>query len=287
MRNSYHKKINIQCYQCGCSGYCCCSCSDKPSRRTFFFYKLDRNTKEGLPGAVFQLKKKDFITDAVSDISGKTEFKNIELGEYTLHEITAPQGYIKDSGTYSVILHQDGVTIDNMPAEEFIISDCKTGSSTYLIYKENLDGYSGETLIQNVASGSMQTLLPNVFDGIENEFVAWNTDPYLRGHSYHPGDEIVIGCKFVLYAAWKSNPPTDISVSKETAAIRGKGISRSRIDLQFPKGIIESTIVKACGDWTIDVPASSLPLLSGAAIKVFQTEFNMYKSEPVTVIVPS
>jgi len=285
MKKSCYNKTRICCCGCGCSGYCCCNSPDTPSTQSFTFRKIDRDSGEGLSGAEFELAlDRTVVASAVSREHGTVSFRNIKLGEYVLYETCAPDGYVLDTGTYSVIVHQCGVTINNICAGKFVVSDCKTGTNTYITYYENIDGQPGESLTLDVDTGSRQTLLPNIFEN-NNEFISWNTDPFFKGRTYYPGDEVTIGCEFILYAAWKSAPPSTNPVAENAQTITGEGNSGSRIDLMLPDSRVESTIVDNDSNWNIKLPPIVNPLAAGMIIKVYQTEFNMFKSDPVVVTV--
>lgn len=59
------------------------------------------DSKEALPGATFQLVDQTGATKtAVSDSNGKVTFTALPMGEYTLSETAAPEGYTKDSTEY-------------------------------------------------------------------------------------------------------------------------------------------------------------------------------------------
>ena len=58
------------------------------------------DSKEALPGATFQLVGQTATKTAVSDGNGKVTFTALPMGEYTLSETAAPEGYTKDSTEY-------------------------------------------------------------------------------------------------------------------------------------------------------------------------------------------
>lgn len=72
---------------------------------SFKITKIDADTKEKLPGAVFVITNgKDTFT-ATSGADGIAEFNNVPYGDYEYTEITTPSGYIKDSlssGRFSI-----------------------------------------------------------------------------------------------------------------------------------------------------------------------------------------
>lgn len=81
----------------------------------FVFNKVDDNEKP-LPGAVFELKDASGNTlSRTSSSSGQVLFDNLKMGRYTLTEKSAPNGFIKDSKVYTVVIASNGeIRIDNV-----------------------------------------------------------------------------------------------------------------------------------------------------------------------------
>lgn len=77
--------------------------------------------KEPLQGAEFKLYKdtdtsyKDPVATAISDKSGKVEFKNIEYGKYNIKEAKAPSGYYISYEVLTANITQNGVTVKTNP----------------------------------------------------------------------------------------------------------------------------------------------------------------------------
>ncbi len=81
----------------------------------FVFNKIDDNEKP-LQGAVFELKDVSGNTlSRTSSSSGQVLFDNLKKGRYTLTEKSAPNGFIKDSKVYTVVIASNGeIRIDNV-----------------------------------------------------------------------------------------------------------------------------------------------------------------------------
>lgn len=81
----------------------------------FVFNKVDDDAKP-LPGAVFELKDASGNTlSRTSSSSGQVLFDNLKMGRYTLTEKSAPNGFIKDSKVYTVVIASNGeIRIDNV-----------------------------------------------------------------------------------------------------------------------------------------------------------------------------
>lgn len=81
----------------------------------FVFNKVDDNEKP-LQGAVFELKDVSGNTlSRTSSSSGQVLFDNLKKGRYTLTEKSAPNGFIKDSKVYTVVIASNGeIRIDNV-----------------------------------------------------------------------------------------------------------------------------------------------------------------------------
>lgn len=81
----------------------------------FVFNKVDDDAKL-LQGAVFELKDVSGNTlSRTSSSSGQVLFDNLKKGQYTLTEKSAPNGFIKDSKVYTVVIASNGeIRIDNV-----------------------------------------------------------------------------------------------------------------------------------------------------------------------------
>ncbi|PKE19540.1 hypothetical protein CW679_04440 [Macrococcoides caseolyticum] len=81
----------------------------------FVFNKVDDNEKP-LQGAVFELKDVSGNTlSRTSSSSGQVLFDNLKKGQYTLTEKSSPNGFIKDSKVYTVVIASNGeIRIDNV-----------------------------------------------------------------------------------------------------------------------------------------------------------------------------
>lgn len=81
----------------------------------FVFNKIDDNEKP-LQGAVFELKDVSGNTlSRTSSSSGQVLFDNLKKGRYSLTEKSAPNGFIKDSKVYTVVIDSNGeIRIDNV-----------------------------------------------------------------------------------------------------------------------------------------------------------------------------
>ncbi|WP_127849094.1 MSCRAMM family protein [Lacticaseibacillus hulanensis] len=83
---------------------------DKPTRKQFVLHldKVDLN-KHDLKGATFELKHGTSTERATTEKSGGIEFKMAMVpGDYTLKEVTAPQGFNKLGGTFHFTIGDDG-----------------------------------------------------------------------------------------------------------------------------------------------------------------------------------
>ena len=77
--------------------------------------KVDSNDKEKvLEGAKFQLldSNKEFISEHVTDKDGKIKVENLEVGDYYLVEIAAPEGYKLDGSLHKFTIGTDGENLD-------------------------------------------------------------------------------------------------------------------------------------------------------------------------------
>ena len=90
---------------------------NKVSTVNFSFAKVESGTSTAIPNVEFNLKSSDNkIVKGKSGVDGIVSFENIELGNYTLEEIT-PSGYEK-AGPWKVNVTKDGASIDGKPLEK-------------------------------------------------------------------------------------------------------------------------------------------------------------------------
>ena len=87
----------------------------------FFLRKYDARTGEPLPGAVFTLSNGQTAT---SDSDGLVQFGPLTPGTYTLTETRAPEGYLPNTQTYTVVVSATGeITINGDPMGEFYVGN--------------------------------------------------------------------------------------------------------------------------------------------------------------------
>ena len=81
--------------------------------------KVDSETGKGLAGAKFKITKGDKSFELTSNEKGIALSENLELGEYNVTEITAPEGYKATDEVYTVNVTSNGgvLTIKNTKVE--------------------------------------------------------------------------------------------------------------------------------------------------------------------------
>jgi len=112
----------------------------------FAFSKLHGATFEPLPEAVFSLQSNSgiLVARAISDSNGLISFMELAPGAYQLQEVIPPTGYQPNTQIFNVVIAADGaVTIDNMPASEFIAYD---SPSTFQVMFRKQDGLTNASL---------------------------------------------------------------------------------------------------------------------------------------------
>lgn len=105
----------------------------KPSLRVV---KLDSATSEALPGATFRIAKIEdgsHYLDRITDSNGEINISNLEPGVYSVVEMDAPDGYVKDAKEYHVELFPGKVSElvvsnDQKPDLEILKTDATTGA---------------------------------------------------------------------------------------------------------------------------------------------------------------
>ena len=102
---------------------------------SFRLVKLDSFNSEGLPGATFRIAKIEDGThylDRITDTTGEINISDLEPGVYSIIEMDAPEGYVKDLREYHVELFPGQtselvVSNDRMPNLEILKTDAITG----------------------------------------------------------------------------------------------------------------------------------------------------------------
>ena len=102
---------------------------------SFRLVKLDSFNSEGLPGATFRIAKIEDGThylDRITDTNGEINISDLEPGVYSIIEMDAPEGYVKDLREYHVELFPGQtselvVSNDRMPNLEILKTDAITG----------------------------------------------------------------------------------------------------------------------------------------------------------------
>ena len=102
---------------------------------SFRLVKLDSFSGTGLPGATFRIAKIEDGThylDRVTDTNGEINISDLEPGVYSVIEMDAPEGYVKDFREYHVELFPGQtselvVSNDRMPNLEILKTDAISG----------------------------------------------------------------------------------------------------------------------------------------------------------------
>ena len=109
-----------------------------PTTGYFTITKVDAADKKPLAGAEFTLSQNgDTIGGPrTTGADGKVTFDNLEKGTYTLTETKAPDGYIRPSEYYTVVIDANGtvqVTRHSVPSGSYIVTDLNNYLSNYPI----------------------------------------------------------------------------------------------------------------------------------------------------------
>ena len=144
----------------------------KPS---FRLVKLDSFTSEPLAGATFRIAKIEDGThylDRVTDTSGEINISDLEPGIYSVYELNAPEGYVKDSHEYHVELFPGKVSElvisnDRKPDLEILKTDAITGSPVAGVNftVKKVDSSTLTTVTSDAAGrGLIENLDPGVYE---------------------------------------------------------------------------------------------------------------------------
>ena len=144
----------------------------KPSIR---IVKLDSFTGDALPGATFRIAKIEdgsHYLDRITDINGEINISDLEPGVYSVIEMDAPEGFVKDHHEYHVELFPGKVSElvvsnDRMPNLEILKRDAITGEpvSGVTFTVKRVDS-STLTTVTSDANGRcfLEKLMPGVYE---------------------------------------------------------------------------------------------------------------------------
>ncbi len=141
---------------------------------TFRLVKLDSLTGKRLPGATFRIAKVEDgsrYLDRVTDTNGEIVIEDLEPGIYSVLEMTAPEGYVRNPLEYHVELvpgRQAQLVVSNAQKPNLIIvkRDADTGepvpNTVFLV--EAADGHSvDEVKTDKDGRAVLENLLPGVY----------------------------------------------------------------------------------------------------------------------------
>ncbi|MDL2281174.1 Cna B-type domain-containing protein, partial [Selenomonadales bacterium OttesenSCG-928-I06] len=120
----------------------------------FTFKKVD-GAGVGLEGAIFRLSNGQIATSAAD---GSVTFSGFAFGNYTLEEISAPEGYTGDPQSYDVVVSPDGTTtIDTTPASSFTVTNTKSATYSFKFKKVDAGGVGLAGAIFTLSDGQTAT----------------------------------------------------------------------------------------------------------------------------------
>lgn len=127
----------------------------------FIISKKDLTNKEELPGAKLELKRGSETVEVWTSSNAAREFENLPDGEYSLTEVTAPEGYeLAETITFNVI----NGTVEN---GQVVMYDARIPEDNYIIISK-IDAVTGKEL-----PGA--TLILKKGDVVIDEWVSTNT----------------------------------------------------------------------------------------------------------------
>ena len=153
---------------------------------TFRLVKLDSLTSKRLPGATFRIAKIEDGThylDRVTDMNGEIVIDGLEPGVYSVVEMTAPEGYVRNPLEYHVELvpgRQAELVVSNAQRPSLVIvkRDADTGEPVpgTVFEVRAADGHSvDEVKTDKDGRATVENLLPGVYEVTEKSVPA----PYL------------------------------------------------------------------------------------------------------------
>lgn len=123
-------------------------------------YKKDKDTLQGLAGAIINVYDADGVTvySGVTDENGEFKITGIPSGEYSFEEIQAPDGYVLNSLVQSFTVNENGT----VTGDDTILND----KTTVTLHKTDLtsaEGVPDATIVVTDTDGEP------VFEGVTNE----------------------------------------------------------------------------------------------------------------------
>ena len=267
----------------------------------FAFRKTDIDG-DALMGAVFSLDDGfGTVQYATSALDGTVTFFAVRPGQYTLHEVSAPFGYLPDPSNYIVNVAADGtITVNGTPSNTFEVINTDGPDLSFI--KLDVTPQSPPPVIDPVGAGSAPitgTGVPgatvtvtwpdtSTSDVIVGPDTVWTATPpavlvigqTVTATQTVPNHTISDPDSEIVQAV--SAPPTIDDVFVGDADLTGTGIAGSTVTVTWPDGTTNDAPVEAGGTWTATPPS---PFVFGQVIVANQTEDGKLPSVNVSTTV--
>ncbi|RRC94067.1 Cna B-type domain-containing protein [Erysipelotrichaceae bacterium OH741_COT-311] len=195
--------------------------------------KVSQEDGSGLPNAEFQLVGAGYDQRQTSDQQGRVVFKNVPFGNYTLKEVTAPEGYVKGIDTMNVVVDTgilQEVRVENKPivgSVQFVKQDqynpqVKLENVKFGLFKANettasyeaISGPQGNVVFHDVKYGTyylreLETIAGYVLDTTLNKEVVVKTDQQVIDLGIITNEKIINKINFQATKTWVNGPVAD------------------------------------------------------------------------------
>ncbi len=293
-----HTTRKTSCGGCRCCCPCCCA---NQNRYDVSFYKWDRENAKPVPGAHFLLSNG---ATAVSGKDGRVSFGALPPGRYTLTETQAPDGFLIDSRTYTIVIEKDGaITADGLPLSDFYVQNTPYPILAFCKYDQSgntpLAGAvftlsNGQTAVSDengmvnfgrIPPGSYtlkETKAPPGFDLLPNQYQVLVPED---GNITVDGLPLAVFSVVNQPSGLQSEPPVfEKPILEGDTLILGYGIAGAAVSVRLPDGLVLTTTVLSNGLWLVPVPTGSM-LRAFDVVTAWQQEPGKLASQEVSAVV--
>ena len=187
--------------------------------------KVDSKTGESLSGAVFKITKAngDYVGEFTSELDGIVNIPTLEPGQYVITEISAPEGYIKDSTPRTVTVKTGTPTVIT------IENDRTAGLQIRKTVTQTGEPLEGVTFKIKTAQGNL--IGDYTTDSMGMIYVSLESGEYIVQETFAPKGYVVDNTpRFVTV---KNNEPVILEVTNDKEST----VKIHKIDSETGKGI--------------------------------------------------
>lgn len=268
---------------------------------------MDKCTRAGLPGAVFELKAPDGgALTGISDSMGLTQFTIMPGINYTLTEIAPPAGYEPIGAPFHVSVDGGGHLYVNGQCRKYfaVFNEHKIDFEFFKVLAGTVTGLAGANYELLACGAVIGTAVSDATGLVHFGAVAPGTyqlretippagylcDPTVYTVVVCGDGAITINCmplrNFVAANVVMpiSEMPAIHPVTAGNTLVTGMGMPMCAITVLFADGAQAATTVLPDGTWAATVPAGTM-LVSGEQVSAMQTCPCSLPSDPASVVI--